>query len=150
PTASMSSRWGTVTGSSGEDEAVSSSSVCSSRAGIGLDAKLRRLSVGGAAPYKGRLAHPRGRYGPCLTAVPMLRTMQAVGRRRTLIVLLGALVLASSAGASGSSLDQRLAKALAVPHVSRARTAALVFDLQTGITVFAQHDSLALAPASNE
>jgi len=80
----------------------------------------------------------------------MLRTMEAVGRRQALIVLLGALVLASSAGASGSSLDQRLAKALAVPHVSRARTAALVFDLQTGTTVFAQHDSLSLAPASNE
>jgi serine-type D-Ala-D-Ala carboxypeptidase/endopeptidase (penicillin-binding protein 4) len=76
--------------------------------------------------------------------------MQAVGRRRLLIALLGALVLASSAGASGSSLEGRLAKALAVPHVSRARTAALVFDLQTGTTVFARHDSLSLAPASNE
>ncbi len=80
----------------------------------------------------------------------MLRTMQAVARRRVLIALLGALVLVSSAGASGSALETRLAKALAVPHVSRARTAALVFDLQTGTTVFAQHDSLALAPASNE
>lgn len=37
-----------------------------------------------------------------------------------------------------------------MPHVSRARTAALVFDLQTGTTVFARHDSLSLAPASNE
>ena len=73
-----------------------------------------------------------------------------MGRPRLLIVVLGALVLASSAGASGSSLGNRLAKALAVPHVSRARTAALVFDLQTGATVFAQHDSLSLAPASNE
>jgi len=73
-----------------------------------------------------------------------------LGRPRLLIVVLGALVLASSAGASGSSLGNRLAKALAVPHVSRARTAALVFDLQTGATVFAQHDSLSLAPASNE
>jgi serine-type D-Ala-D-Ala carboxypeptidase/endopeptidase (penicillin-binding protein 4) len=73
-----------------------------------------------------------------------------LGRPRLLIVVLGALVLASSAGASGSSLGNRLAQALAVPHVSRARTAALVFDLQTGATVFAQHDSLSLAPASNE
>ena len=80
----------------------------------------------------------------------MLRTMQAVGRRRVLILLLGALVVASSAGASGSPLDRQLAKALSVPHVSRARTAALVFDLQTGTTVFARHDSLSLAPASNE
>lgn len=73
-----------------------------------------------------------------------------MGRRRVLIVLLGALVLASSAGASGSPLEKRLAKALSVPHVSRARTAALVFDLQAGTTVFAQHDSVSLAPASNE
>jgi D-alanyl-D-alanine carboxypeptidase/D-alanyl-D-alanine-endopeptidase (penicillin-binding protein 4) len=71
-------------------------------------------------------------------------------RRWVINVLLGALVLASSAGASSSTLENRLAKALAVPHVSRARTAALVFDLQTGTTVFAQHDSLSLAPASNE
>jgi D-alanyl-D-alanine carboxypeptidase/D-alanyl-D-alanine-endopeptidase (penicillin-binding protein 4) len=76
--------------------------------------------------------------------------MQAVRRRRVLIILLGALVLASSAGASGSPLESQLAKALSVPHVSRARTAALVFDLQTGTTVFARHDSLSLAPASNE
>jgi D-alanyl-D-alanine carboxypeptidase/D-alanyl-D-alanine-endopeptidase (penicillin-binding protein 4) len=73
-----------------------------------------------------------------------------LGRRRLLIVVLGALVLASSAGAIGSPLEKRLAKALSVPHISRARTAALVFDLQTGATVFAQHDSLSLAPASNE
>jgi serine-type D-Ala-D-Ala carboxypeptidase/endopeptidase (penicillin-binding protein 4) len=73
-----------------------------------------------------------------------------VGRRLLLIVLLGALVLASSAGASRTGLEGRLAKALAVPHVSRARTAALVFDLQSGTTVYAQHDSLSLAPASNE
>jgi D-alanyl-D-alanine carboxypeptidase/D-alanyl-D-alanine-endopeptidase (penicillin-binding protein 4) len=73
-----------------------------------------------------------------------------VGRRLILMVLLGALVLASSAGASGSPLEKRLAKALSVPHVSRAHTAALVFDLETGTTIFAQHDSLSLAPASNE
>jgi serine-type D-Ala-D-Ala carboxypeptidase/endopeptidase (penicillin-binding protein 4) len=73
-----------------------------------------------------------------------------VRRCRLLLTLLGALVLASSAGASGSGLGNRLAKALAVPHVSRARTAALVFDLQTGTTVFAQHDTVSLAPASNE
>jgi D-alanyl-D-alanine carboxypeptidase/D-alanyl-D-alanine-endopeptidase (penicillin-binding protein 4) len=76
--------------------------------------------------------------------------MQAVARRRLPLVLFAALVLASSAGASGSPLSRQLAKALAVPHVSRARTAALVFDLQTGTTVFARHDSLSLAPASNE
>jgi serine-type D-Ala-D-Ala carboxypeptidase/endopeptidase (penicillin-binding protein 4) len=80
----------------------------------------------------------------------MLRTMEAVGRRRLPIALLAALVLASSAGASGLPLEKRLARALVVPHVSPARTAALVFDLETGTTVFAEHDSLSLAPASNE
>ena len=73
-----------------------------------------------------------------------------MGRRLLLMALLGALVLASSAGASRSGLEGRLARALAVPHVSRARTAALVFDLQSGTTVYSQHDSLSLAPASNE
>jgi D-alanyl-D-alanine carboxypeptidase/D-alanyl-D-alanine-endopeptidase (penicillin-binding protein 4) len=66
------------------------------------------------------------------------------------MVLLAALVLASSAGAGGSPLEKKLARALAVPHVSRARTAALVFDLQTGTTLYSVHDSLSLVPASNE
>ena len=80
----------------------------------------------------------------------MLRTMQAVGRPRLPVAVLAALVLASSAGAGSVPLEKRLAKALVVPHVSRARTAALVFDLQTGTTLFSVHDSLSLAPASNE
>jgi len=74
----------------------------------------------------------------------------AVGRRRLPIVLLGALVLAAPAGAGSSPLAKRLAKALNVPHVSQARTAALVFDLQTGTTLFSEHETLSLAPASNE
>ncbi len=76
--------------------------------------------------------------------------MQRVGRRRLLIVLLAGLLLAAPAGADTSPLAKRLAGALAVPHVSQARTAALVFDLQTGATVFSRHDALSLAPASNE
>ncbi|HUK95005.1 MAG TPA: D-alanyl-D-alanine carboxypeptidase/D-alanyl-D-alanine-endopeptidase [Gaiellaceae bacterium] len=73
-----------------------------------------------------------------------------MGRRRFPIVLLAALVLAAPASADSSPLAKRLSVALAVPHVSRARTAALVFDLQTGTTVFSRHDTLSLAPASNE
>src|ERR1043166_9593284 len=73
-----------------------------------------------------------------------------VGRRLLLMALLGRRVRPWSAGASRSGLEGGLARALAVPHVSRARTAALVFDLQSGTTVFARHDSLSLAPASNE
>jgi D-alanyl-D-alanine carboxypeptidase/D-alanyl-D-alanine-endopeptidase (penicillin-binding protein 4) len=50
----------------------------------------------------------------------------------------------------GSSLEQRLTKALRVPHVSPSRSAAVAFDLETGEQLFAQNDSLPLVPASNE
>ena len=80
----------------------------------------------------------------------MLRTIGQVARRRLPVVVLIALVLAGPVGAGGSSLTNRLAKALAVPHVSQARTAAVAFDLQTGQTLFTEHESLSLAPASNE
>jgi serine-type D-Ala-D-Ala carboxypeptidase/endopeptidase (penicillin-binding protein 4) len=80
----------------------------------------------------------------------MLRTIGQVTRRRLAVVILVALVLAGPAGAGGSPLAKRLAKALAVPLVSQGRTAAVAFDLQTGQTLFAEHDTLSLAPASNE
>jgi D-alanyl-D-alanine carboxypeptidase/D-alanyl-D-alanine-endopeptidase (penicillin-binding protein 4) len=71
-------------------------------------------------------------------------------RFRLPLLFLAALVLASTAGAQGTSLEKRLARALVVPHVSQARTAALAFDLQTGETLFSEHEGLSLAPASNE
>jgi len=52
--------------------------------------------------------------------------------------------------ASSNPLAQRLARALAVPHVSTARSAAVAFDLTTGTAVFERHAGLALVPASNE
>ena len=73
-----------------------------------------------------------------------------MARRRLPVVVLLALVVAAPAGAGDSPLANRLAKALAVPHVSPARTAALVVDLQTGATLFSDHEALSLAPASNE
>ena len=76
--------------------------------------------------------------------------MVPVRRRRLPIVVLAALVVAAPAGAGPSPLAKRLARALAVPHVSRGRTAAVVFDLQRGTMVFSEHDALSLAPASNE
>jgi D-alanyl-D-alanine carboxypeptidase/D-alanyl-D-alanine-endopeptidase (penicillin-binding protein 4) len=60
------------------------------------------------------------------------------------------LLAASPAGAGDSPLAKRLERALAVPHVSQARTGAVAFDLQTGETLFTEHDGLPLAPASNE
>lgn len=71
-------------------------------------------------------------------------------RRRLPVVVLVALVLAGPAGARESPLAARLAKALAVPHISQARTAAIAFDLETGETLYAEHGALSLAPASNE
>jgi serine-type D-Ala-D-Ala carboxypeptidase/endopeptidase (penicillin-binding protein 4) len=71
-------------------------------------------------------------------------------RLRLPVLVLLALALASTAGAQGTPLEKRLARALVVPHVSQARTAALAFDLQTGETLFSEHESLSLAPASNE
>jgi D-alanyl-D-alanine carboxypeptidase/D-alanyl-D-alanine-endopeptidase (penicillin-binding protein 4) len=71
-------------------------------------------------------------------------------RRRLSVVALLALVLAAPAGAGSPPLANRLARALVVPHVARGQTAAIAFDLQTGKTLFAEHDALSLAPASNE
>jgi D-alanyl-D-alanine carboxypeptidase/D-alanyl-D-alanine-endopeptidase (penicillin-binding protein 4) len=76
--------------------------------------------------------------------------MVRMTRRRLPVVAVLALVLAAPAGAGDSPLTARLARALAVPHVSQARTGAVAFDLQTGETLFSEHDALPLAPASNE
>ncbi len=76
--------------------------------------------------------------------------MARMARRRLPLALLVALLLAAPAGAGTSPLAKRLAVALAVPHVSQARTGALAFDLQTGETLFSEHEALSLAPASNE
>jgi len=52
--------------------------------------------------------------------------------------------------ASSNPLAQRLSRALAVPHVSTARSAAVALDLTTGTAVFQRHAGLSLVPASNE
>ena len=65
--------------------------------------------------------------------------------------LVGALALAaSSAQAAQAPLRVVLARALAVPHISAARSAALAVDLETGNPVFSTNELLPLAPASNE
>jgi serine-type D-Ala-D-Ala carboxypeptidase/endopeptidase (penicillin-binding protein 4) len=76
--------------------------------------------------------------------------MVRMTRRRLPVVVLVALVLAAPAGAGDSPLAKRLARALAVPHVSQARTGAVAIDLETGETVFSEHGNLPLVPASNE
>ena len=62
-----------------------------------------------------------------------------------------ALVLVPAAQArSRSAFEQRLAQALRAPHVSSSQTGAIVLDLHTGQTLFAQNSRLPLRPASNE
>jgi serine-type D-Ala-D-Ala carboxypeptidase/endopeptidase (penicillin-binding protein 4) len=58
-------------------------------------------------------------------------------------------VPAAQAG-SRSAFQTQLARALHARHVSPARTGAIVLDLQTGATLFAQNARLPLRPASNE
>ena len=67
-------------------------------------------------------------------------------------VLLASLAAVPGAGAAHGQapLGRRLAKALTVPHVSPARSAALAVDLVTGKVLYGRNQSLSLAPASNE
>jgi D-alanyl-D-alanine carboxypeptidase/D-alanyl-D-alanine-endopeptidase (penicillin-binding protein 4) len=62
----------------------------------------------------------------------------------------GSALPAGAATRAEGPLGSRLAKALRVPHISATRSAALAVDLTTGEELFAQNDSLPLAPASNE
>jgi serine-type D-Ala-D-Ala carboxypeptidase/endopeptidase (penicillin-binding protein 4) len=57
---------------------------------------------------------------------------------------------AAAAVRSDSTLQDKLAKALRVPHVSAASSAAVAVDLGTGQELFATNDTLPLVPASNE
>ena len=76
-------------------------------------------------------------------------------RRRHLVGLLALLVLAAPPAAAArrgddSQLQRRLARALRVPHVAPARSAAVALDLATGSVLYAQNPTRPLAPASNE
>ncbi|HET7571684.1 MAG TPA: D-alanyl-D-alanine carboxypeptidase/D-alanyl-D-alanine-endopeptidase [Gaiellaceae bacterium] len=72
-------------------------------------------------------------------------------RARLLVALLVAALLApAAASARALTLQQRLAKALHVSHVSLADAGATVVDLETGETVFSHNAGLSLVPASNE
>ena len=75
---------------------------------------------------------------------------------RRLLALLALLALIGPAAAAGADaspptgLQVRLARALRVPHVSPARSGALVVDLASGSVVYSQNGSRPFAPASNE
>jgi serine-type D-Ala-D-Ala carboxypeptidase/endopeptidase (penicillin-binding protein 4) len=71
--------------------------------------------------------------------------------RAAAAVLLAAVALPAAATAgSSASLQQRLAAALKVKHVSVAMSGATVIDLATGETVFSRNATHSLLPASNE
>ena len=76
--------------------------------------------------------------------------------RRALAAVLActAALAFAAAGATGSAsskpLSERLARALAVPHVPAAHSGAVALDLSTGAVVFARNPGLSLVPASNE
>jgi D-alanyl-D-alanine carboxypeptidase/D-alanyl-D-alanine-endopeptidase (penicillin-binding protein 4) len=71
---------------------------------------------------------------------------------RRLAVVVAAAGLAFTPAAAGGTLPlpTRLASALAVRGNAASLSAALAIDLQNGGVVFARHDDLSLAPASNE
>lgn len=81
----------------------------------------------------GHETHSRHGLGPAVAAV----------------VALVALLVALPAQAAEQTLRTRLDRALAVPNVDPARTAALAVDLRTGAVVYSRNPSLALVPASN-
>jgi D-alanyl-D-alanine carboxypeptidase/D-alanyl-D-alanine-endopeptidase (penicillin-binding protein 4) len=66
------------------------------------------------------------------------------------LALLLAVTPASGAVRANTPLQTRLAKALRVPHVPAAGSAAFAVDLRTGEQLFALNDTLPLEPASTE
>ncbi len=75
--------------------------------------------------------------------------------RRLLAALFALVALAAPASTPArpiqdSQLQIRLARALHVPHVALARSAAVALDLTTGTVFFQQNGNRPLAPASNE
>jgi len=73
-----------------------------------------------------------------------------VTRRLVGLLILIALGTPVLAGAQQTPLQTRLTKALRVPHVAPARSAAVALDLATGSVLFTQNPGRSLAPASNE
>ena len=75
-------------------------------------------------------------------------------RARLVAAVLAAIVCslysAAAAGAGKQALETRLDRALNVPNVSPAASAAFAIDLETGKAVYSRNASLSLLPASNE
>jgi serine-type D-Ala-D-Ala carboxypeptidase/endopeptidase (penicillin-binding protein 4) len=94
-----------------------------------------------------RAAHPG------LTFRRAVANNARVPRRRLALLFVALVAIATCvypASAADGTLANRLTRALAVPHVTRANSGALAFDLTTGATVFTRDEARSLAPASNE
>ena len=80
--------------------------------------------------------------------------MDAGVRRRiaALVLVFVASAPAATAATPGSpnALQRKLARALRVPHIPPAHSAALALDLGTGAVLYAQNATRSFAPASNE
>jgi len=66
------------------------------------------------------------------------------------VAIVAFFVVPAAQAGSRSAFQTQLARALHARHVSPARTGAIVFDLQSGSTLFAHNARLPLRPASNE
>ncbi len=71
-------------------------------------------------------------------------------RRRLLVAVVACFLAAPAAEAAAPPLPVRLAKALAVPHVAPAASAAVAIDLTTFSVVYEHNADRSLRPASNE
>ena len=72
------------------------------------------------------------------------------GLRLCAVFAILAALAAPTPATAAAPLPDRLAKALAVPHVSRAQTGAVAVDLRSGETIFSLNEQRSLLPASAE
>ena len=101
----------------------------------------------------GRPAHlPKSDDPSDLTFAVLLEKWKAVPLRlaATAVAIVAFFLVPAAQAGSRSAFQTHLARALHARHVSPGRTGAIVFDLQTGSTLFAHNPRLPLRPASNE
>ena len=101
----------------------------------------------------GRSAHlPKSGDPSDLTFAVLLEKWKTVPLRlaATAVAIVAFFLVPAAQAGSRSAFQTHLARALHARHVSPGRTGAIVFDLQTGSTLFAHNPRLPLRPASNE
>jgi serine-type D-Ala-D-Ala carboxypeptidase/endopeptidase (penicillin-binding protein 4) len=101
----------------------------------------------------GRTAHLRKTGDPSgLTFRRSLEQWKAVRLRlgAAVVAIVAFFLVPAAQAGSGNAFQQQLARALHDRHVSPVQTGAIVLDLSTGRTLFAQNSARALRPASNE